>query len=53
MDVGSDEGAALLDEHAETRAATDDDYKRLNAVLARNGRDSPYRLDFDVTELPR
>ncbi|MBF8282743.1 MAG: hydrogenase [Anaerolineales bacterium] len=52
VDVGSEAGAALLDRHAETRAATDDDYKRLNAVLAQKWPHFPYRLDFDVTELP-
>ena len=34
IDVGSDRGQAVLDKHAETRPATETDYKRLNGVLA-------------------
>jgi ferredoxin len=52
VDVGSDMGQSLLDEHAETRPATDDDYKRLNTVLSEKWPRFWYRLDFDVSELP-
>src|SRR3990172_8621009 len=52
IDVGSDRGRALLDRHAETRPATEADYKRLNGVLAEKWPRFWYRLDFDVSELP-
>jgi len=52
VDVGSDAGQSLLDEHADTRPATDDDYTRLNTVLAEKWPRFWYRLDFDVSELP-
>lgn len=51
IDVANDRGEALL-EHADTRAATDADYHRLNAVLAEKWPRFAYRLDFDVSELP-
>ncbi len=52
VDVGTDRGAALLDKYAETRAPTDADYQRLNAVLSEKWPRFSYRLDFDVSELP-
>jgi len=52
VDIGGERGAALLDRHAEASPATDDDYKRLNHVLAAKWPRFPYRLDFDVSELP-
>ena len=52
VDIGSERGRALLDEHAETRPAADDDFKRLNAVMAEKWSRFWYRLDFDVGELP-
>lgn len=52
VDVGSERGRALLEQHAETRPATDEDYQRLNAVLAEKWPHFWYRLDFDVSELP-
>ncbi len=52
VDVGTERGAALLDKYAETRPATDADYRRLNAVLAEKWPRFSYRLDFDVSELP-
>jgi len=48
----TDRGRALLDRHAETRPATEADYKRLNGVLAEKWPRFWYRLDFDVSELP-
>ncbi len=51
IDIGTERGAALL-ESAETRPATDDDYKRLNAVLEEKWPRFSYRLDFDISELP-
>ncbi len=52
VEIGSERGQALLDAHAETRAATDDDMRRLNAVLSEKWPRFSYRLDFDVSELP-
>ena len=52
VDIGSERGRALLDEHAETRPAADDDFKRLNAVMAEKWSRFWYRLDFDAGELP-
>jgi sulfhydrogenase subunit beta (sulfur reductase) len=52
VDIGTERGGALLDQHAETRPADDDDYKRLNGVLAEKWSRFPYRLNFDVSELP-
>ena len=52
VEIGSERGRALLDEYAETRAATDDDMRRLNAVLSEKWPRFSYRLDFDVSELP-
>ncbi|MBI3763575.1 MAG: 4Fe-4S dicluster domain-containing protein [Chloroflexi bacterium] len=52
VDVGSEAGEALLAKHAKTRRATDDDYQRLNTALAQKWPHFPYRLDFDVSELP-
>jgi sulfhydrogenase subunit beta (sulfur reductase) len=51
IDVANDRGEALLP-YADTRAATDADYARLNAVLAEKWPRFSYRLDFDVSELP-
>ena len=52
VDIGSERGKALLEKHAETRPAEKDDYKRLNSVLAEKWPRFPYRLDFDMSELP-
>jgi len=54
VDIGSEPGRALLDEYADAswRPASEDDYKRLNAVLAEKWPRFSYRLDFDVSELP-
>jgi sulfhydrogenase subunit beta (sulfur reductase) len=52
VEAGSPAGEALLSRYAETRPATDEDYRRLNGVMAQKWPRFPYRLDFDVTELP-
>ena len=52
VDIGSDQGLSLLERHAETRPATEQDYRRLNSVLAEKWPRFWYRLDFDVSELP-
>lgn len=52
IDIGSERGEALLNEHAETRPASGDDVQRLNSVLAEKWSRFPYRLSFDASELP-
>lgn len=52
VDIGSEWGQVLLNDHAETRPATDEEVRRLNQVLAQKWASFPYRLDFDVGELP-
>ena len=52
VDVGSEKGEALLEGFADIWDATDDDYQRVNAVMAEKWPKFPYRLNFDITELP-
>lgn len=52
IDVGSEKGAELLDGFPSVWEANEEDYDRLNEVLAAKWPNFQYRLDFDVTELP-
>ena len=52
VDAGSDEGEALLAQHARTAEATRDDIARLNRVLSEKWPRFTYKLDFDASELP-
>lgn len=52
VDVGSEKGAKLLEGFASVWEPTDDDYSRINQVMAEKWPQFEYRLDFDVTELP-
>jgi ferredoxin len=52
VDVGSEKGEALIAGFEAVRDATDDDYDLLNKVLTEKWPRFPYRLEFDVTELP-
>jgi sulfhydrogenase subunit beta (sulfur reductase) len=52
VDVGSEKGAALLDGFAGTRSAESEDYGRLDRAMSEKWARFPYRLDFDVSELP-
>jgi formate hydrogenlyase subunit 6/NADH:ubiquinone oxidoreductase subunit I len=52
VEAGTPRGEALLERYAETRPATAEDNRRLNSVMAQKWPRFPYRLDFDVTELP-
>ncbi len=52
VEVGTPAGEALLSRYAETRPAAPEDFRRLNSVMAQKWPRFPYRLDFDVTELP-
>lgn len=51
VDVGTEAGEALL-QSAITAAPTQEDIQRLNAVLSEKWPRFPYRLDFDVSDLP-
>jgi sulfhydrogenase subunit beta (sulfur reductase) len=51
VDVGSEAGAALLQEYGEVRKATEADMQKLNRVLGAKWPRFPYKLDFDVGEL--
>lgn len=52
VDVGSEEGKALLKNYANARPATEADMQALNKVLSAKWSRFPYNLDFDVGELP-
>jgi ferredoxin len=52
VDVGSEKGEALIDGFESIWETTEEDYERLNRVLTEKWARFPYRLDFDVTELP-
>jgi sulfhydrogenase subunit beta (sulfur reductase) len=51
IDIGTEAGEKLL-EHAPARNANPDDIHKLNSVLSEKWPKFPYRLDFDVSELP-
>jgi sulfhydrogenase subunit beta (sulfur reductase) len=52
VDIGSEKGEALLKGFKDIRDATDEDSRRVNHVLSEKWPRFPYRLEFDVTELP-
>ncbi len=52
VDVATERGAVLLDQHAQTREAAPEDFQCLNQILAEKWPRFPYRLEMDVTELP-
>lgn len=51
VDVGSEKGAALLEQYAEAREATEADMEQLNKVLGAKWPRFSYKLDLDVGEL--
>jgi hypothetical protein len=51
IDIGTDEGKNLLN-YAKTKPATEEELKKLNAVISEKWSRFPYRLDFDVNDLP-
>lgn len=51
VDVMTEAGHELISK-AEVTPATEADIKRLNAVLSEKWPHFPYRLDFDITDLP-
>ncbi|MBS1253867.1 MAG: Anaerobic sulfite reductase subunit A [Anaerolineales bacterium] len=52
VDVGSDEGKALLERFAEARPAAEADMQQLNKVLGAKWPRFPYKLETEVDELP-
>jgi sulfhydrogenase subunit beta (sulfur reductase) len=52
VDIDSEKGEALLANVPGIREADQDDYQRLEIVMSEKWARFPYRLDFDVTELP-
>jgi sulfhydrogenase subunit beta (sulfur reductase) len=52
IDVGSEKGTELLEGCKSVWDPTDEDYDKLNTVIAEKWPNFQYRLDFDVTELP-
>jgi len=51
IDIGTKAGKNLL-KHASVREAAPDDMQKLNAVLSEKWPRFPYRLDFDINDLP-
>ena len=52
IDIGSEKGAELLQGFASVWDPTEENFKRVNQVMAEKWPRFSYRLDFDVTELP-
>ncbi|MBE2267625.1 MAG: 4Fe-4S dicluster domain-containing protein [Anaerolinea sp.] len=52
VDVGSEQGEALVEGMTFFWQATETDYDKVNEVMATKWPSFQYRLDFDVTELP-
>lgn len=52
VDAGTPAGQELLARYAEARPASPEEIRRLNAVLSEKWPKFPYRLDFDVSDLP-
>jgi formate hydrogenlyase subunit 6/NADH:ubiquinone oxidoreductase subunit I len=52
IDIGSEKGEALLDNLKALSEPKSEDYQRVNRVIAEKWPRFPYRLEFDVTELP-
>lgn len=52
VDVGSAAGEELLEKYAKSSPSTPEQVQRLNGVLSEKWGRFPYRLNFDVSELP-
>lgn len=52
VDIGTQAGRDLLAQFSTARASTDKDMGRLNQVISDKWPKFPYRLDFDVSDLP-
>jgi formate hydrogenlyase subunit 6/NADH:ubiquinone oxidoreductase subunit I len=51
IDVLTETGESVM-QHAKAVAATDEDIERLNIVMSEKWPRFPYRLDFDINDLP-
>ena len=52
VDIGTPAGAELIEKYTSASAASPDDMQRLNNVIGEKWPNFPYRLNFDVSELP-
>jgi sulfhydrogenase subunit beta (sulfur reductase) len=52
VDVGTEAGGMMLEKFAKTRTPNSEDIHKLNAVLSEKWPKFPYRLEFDVSDLP-
>jgi sulfhydrogenase subunit beta (sulfur reductase) len=52
VDAGTEAGEILLERYAEVEPASQETMQRLNQVLSEKWPKFPYRLDFDVSDLP-
>lgn len=52
IEIGTDVGRDLIEQYASVQGAGQDEMDRLNAVLNEKWPRFPYRLDFDVSDLP-
>jgi formate hydrogenlyase subunit 6/NADH:ubiquinone oxidoreductase subunit I len=52
VDIGTEAGEALLGTYANTKEASSEEITRLNRVLSEKWPKFPYRLDFDISDLP-
>jgi sulfhydrogenase subunit beta (sulfur reductase) len=52
VDVGTEAGQQVIEKYAYTSEASQEDIKRLNNVLSEKWPKFPYRLDFDISDLP-
>ena len=52
VDVGTDAGRELLHRYADSHPAGQEEMQRLNTVLSEKWPRFPYRLDFDISDLP-
>jgi sulfhydrogenase subunit beta (sulfur reductase) len=52
VDIGTDAGENLLANYSSSASASSEDIKRLNAVISEKWPKFPYKLDFDISDLP-
>ncbi|OGO20031.1 MAG: hypothetical protein A2Z14_18755 [Chloroflexi bacterium RBG_16_48_8] len=52
LDIGSEKGAGLIKSFASVREGSGEDHQQLRKIMSEKWSNFPYRLDFDVLELP-
>ncbi len=52
LDIGSERGEMLIQGLGAVHEGTDEDYQRVSRVMSEKWQRFPYRLDFDISELP-